>query len=259
MFSYSIYLIRSCFFVLFYSYFSKVSGGWDSVVGIAICYRLDGPGFWTPGAGEIFCTRPDQPRGSPILLYNKYRVFFPGAERPRCGVDSPCYRVNCTFVFSDVLQLCNGWWPDRLSSCCWAPHLFHKFSFILLEFITFLLFCYNFNLLPYQYHSTRLQISIAPPNLLIIAVYLNFHSQPAACSTNILASTLRPCPMHITPAWMVCYTHCPFTTHLIHIYAHTPQWYNPSVFALWVTHWYVSKKQIYEDLEVPFLLTVREH
>jgi len=30
------------------------------------------------GAGEIFCTRPNQPSGPPSLLYNGYRVFSRG-------------------------------------------------------------------------------------------------------------------------------------------------------------------------------------
>ena len=45
--------------------------GWDSIVGIATRYGLDGPGvdFWW---GEIFCTSPDRPWDSPSLLYNGY-------------------------------------------------------------------------------------------------------------------------------------------------------------------------------------------
>jgi hypothetical protein len=39
--------------------------------------------------GEIFCTRPDRPWGPPGLLYNGYRVSFPGVKRPGRGVDQP--------------------------------------------------------------------------------------------------------------------------------------------------------------------------
>ena len=52
--------------------------GHDSSVGIATCYRLDGPGiesWW----GKIFRTHPDRPWGLPRLLYSGYRVF-PGVE-----------------------------------------------------------------------------------------------------------------------------------------------------------------------------------
>jgi hypothetical protein len=42
-----------------------------------------------PGGVDIFRTRPDQPWGPPSLLYNGYRVFFPGVKRPRLGVNHP--------------------------------------------------------------------------------------------------------------------------------------------------------------------------
>jgi len=64
--------------------------GHDSSVGIATHYGVDGPGIesrW--GGGEIFRTRPDQPWGPPSLLYNGYRVSFPGVKRPGRGVDHP--------------------------------------------------------------------------------------------------------------------------------------------------------------------------
>ena len=37
-----------------------------------------------PGRGDIFNTRPDRPWGPPSLLYNGYRVSFPGR-----GVNHP--------------------------------------------------------------------------------------------------------------------------------------------------------------------------
>jgi hypothetical protein len=40
-----------------------------------------------PGGNEIFRSRPDRPGGPPSLLYNGYRVFFPGVKRPGRGVD----------------------------------------------------------------------------------------------------------------------------------------------------------------------------
>jgi hypothetical protein len=52
--------------------FSEV--GWDSIVGIAILYGLDGLGiksWW----GKIFYTCPDQPWGPSNLLYNGYCVI----------------------------------------------------------------------------------------------------------------------------------------------------------------------------------------
>jgi hypothetical protein len=42
-----------------------------------------------PDRGEIFRTCPDRPWGPPILLYNGYRVSFPGVKPPGRGVDHP--------------------------------------------------------------------------------------------------------------------------------------------------------------------------
>ena len=40
-----------------------------------------------PFRDEIFLTRPDQPWGSPSLLYNGYLVSFPGVKRPKRGLN----------------------------------------------------------------------------------------------------------------------------------------------------------------------------
>ena len=40
-----------------------------------------------PGGSELFCTCPDRPWGPPSLLYNGYRVFPGGKERPGCDAD----------------------------------------------------------------------------------------------------------------------------------------------------------------------------
>jgi len=39
--------------------------------------------------GKIFDTRPDLPWGPPSLLYNGYRVSFPGVKRSERVVDHP--------------------------------------------------------------------------------------------------------------------------------------------------------------------------
>jgi hypothetical protein len=39
--------------------------------------------------GEIFLTCPDRTSDSPRLLYDGYRVYFPGVNRPGRGVDHP--------------------------------------------------------------------------------------------------------------------------------------------------------------------------
>jgi hypothetical protein len=42
-----------------------------------------------PGGGDIFCSCPDPPWGPPSLLYNGYRVSFPGVKRPGRGASHP--------------------------------------------------------------------------------------------------------------------------------------------------------------------------
>ena len=42
-----------------------------------------------PEGCETFRTLPRRPWGPPSLLYNGYRVSYPGVKRPRHGVDHP--------------------------------------------------------------------------------------------------------------------------------------------------------------------------
>ena len=60
--------------------------GSGSSVGIATGYGLDDPGSKS-GGGEILPTCPDRPWGPPSLLYNGYRVFPGGKERPGRDAD----------------------------------------------------------------------------------------------------------------------------------------------------------------------------
>ena len=43
----------------------------------------------SPGGGEIFRTRPDRLCGPFSILYNGYRVYFPGVQRLGRGVNEP--------------------------------------------------------------------------------------------------------------------------------------------------------------------------
>ena len=61
--------------------------GPGSSVSIATGYGLDGPGIESRWGGEIFLTCPDRPWGPPSLLYNGYRVFPGGKERPGRDAD----------------------------------------------------------------------------------------------------------------------------------------------------------------------------
>ena len=62
--------------------------GPGSSVGIATGYGLDGPGIEFRWGGEISLTCPDRLWGPPSLLYNGYRVFPGGKERPGRDADS---------------------------------------------------------------------------------------------------------------------------------------------------------------------------
>ena len=66
------------------------------VFGIATGYGLDGPGIESRWWGEIFRTCQDRPWGPPSLLYNGYRVFPGGKERP--GRDADPSRPSSVMV-----------------------------------------------------------------------------------------------------------------------------------------------------------------
>jgi hypothetical protein len=56
----------------------------QSVLRLATDWMVRGS---NPGGGEIFCTCPDRPWDPPSLLYNGYRVFLGGKERPGRDAD----------------------------------------------------------------------------------------------------------------------------------------------------------------------------
>jgi len=60
--------------------------GRDSSVGIGMVTGWTVRGS-NPGGGEIFRTCPDRPWDRPSLLYNGYRVFPGGKERPGRDAD----------------------------------------------------------------------------------------------------------------------------------------------------------------------------
>jgi hypothetical protein len=63
-------------YILYY-----ILGSWDSIVGIATCYGLEGPGIESR-CSEIFHTCPDWLWGPPSLLYNRY-LISPGGKGGR--------------------------------------------------------------------------------------------------------------------------------------------------------------------------------
>jgi hypothetical protein len=62
--------------------------GRDSIAGIETRYGLDGTRIEFRG-GEAFCSQPDRSQTTCSLLYNGYRVSFPGVKRPRSGANHP--------------------------------------------------------------------------------------------------------------------------------------------------------------------------
>ena len=62
--------------------------GRGSSVGIATRNGLDGLGS-KPGGDESLRIRPDRPWSPPSLMYNDYRVPFPGVKRPGRGGNHP--------------------------------------------------------------------------------------------------------------------------------------------------------------------------
>jgi len=61
--------------------------GRDSLVAIATCYGLEGPGS-NPGGGEIFRTCPAGPGAHPAFCTVRTRSF-PGVKRRGRDVDHP--------------------------------------------------------------------------------------------------------------------------------------------------------------------------
>ena len=75
-------------YIYIYISYHPTDGGPGSSVGIATG-TVRGS---NPSGVEIFRTCPDGPWGSPSLLYNEYRVFPSGKERPGRDADpSPPY------------------------------------------------------------------------------------------------------------------------------------------------------------------------
>jgi hypothetical protein len=85
--------------------------GRDGAAGIATRYGLDGPGI-EPRFGRGF-PYPSRPAlGSPSLLYNGYRISFPGVKWPGRGVDHPS-PSSAKFKERVELSFPGVKWPGR--------------------------------------------------------------------------------------------------------------------------------------------------
>ena len=101
--------------------------GPGSSVDIATGYGLDGPGIESQWS-EILRTCPDRPWGPPRLLYNGYRVFPGGKERPKRDADPspPC--VSCSRK-SRAIALLPLWTvrPVQNLSACTRVHFIYLY------------------------------------------------------------------------------------------------------------------------------------
>jgi hypothetical protein len=103
-----------------------------SSVGIATCYRLDGPGIESRWGGESFRARPDWPCGPPGLLYDVYRVF-PGGRAARVWCWplpplAPRFRMSLSYIWAvpvllSVAAQVHMGWPLLDHIILWNPKI----------------------------------------------------------------------------------------------------------------------------------------
>jgi hypothetical protein len=96
--------------------------GLGSIFGILTCYGLDGPGI-IPVGGEVFRTCPVWPWGPPSHLYNGYRVFPGGKERPGHDTDTSPHLVSWSWK-GRAVPLLPLWavWPVQSLNACKRVH-----------------------------------------------------------------------------------------------------------------------------------------
>jgi len=71
-----------------------------------------------PGGDEIFHTCPDRPWGPPSLLYNGYRVFRGGKERPGRDADPSSAVVKKEYSYIST--------PPMDRTACTDPQCLYK-------------------------------------------------------------------------------------------------------------------------------------
>jgi hypothetical protein len=127
-----------CLIVLIY--------GSGSSVGIATDYRLDGPGIESRWGGEIFRTCPDRPWGPPSLLYNRYRVFSGGKERP--GRDADPSPLLVPLVMKEYSYTST---PPMGRTACTEPQCLYKID-IYLHVMYFFSLCLCILIVMFMYY-----------------------------------------------------------------------------------------------------------
>ena len=89
-----------------------------------------------PGGGEIFRTCPDRPWGPPSLLYNGYRVFPGGKERP--GRDADPSPPSSALVMKEKSYTSS---PPMGRTACTEPQCLYKGALYL--YLTVELYLYS--------------------------------------------------------------------------------------------------------------------
>ena len=162
--------------------------GPGSVVGIATGYGLDGPGIESRWGGEIFRTCPDRTWGPTSLLYNGYRAFSGGKERPgRDAGPSPLLVLWPWKSRAIPLLLLRAIRPVQILSACTRVHF----------------------TLPYLSKSTKIQDIFPYPNpnhfgLYCAAFYhLTSHLAPSVLTPQhpYLAQCLPDSAIQCSPIW----------------------------------------------------------
>ena len=98
----------------------------QSVQRLATAWTVRGS---NPGGGEIFRTCQDRPWGPPSLLYNGYRLFPGGKERP--GRDTDPSPPSSAVVVKGQSYTCT---PHMGRTACTEPHCLYKGDLYLFTF-----------------------------------------------------------------------------------------------------------------------------
>ena len=168
--------------------------GQGSSVGITTGYGLGGPEIESRW-GRDFHTCPDRPWGPPSLLYNEYRVFSEGKERP--GRDADPSPPSSAVVMKGKSYTST---PPMGRTACTEPQCLYKGS----------LYLYFYNCI-YISNTTGWKVwGSNPDGARFSAIEIDPGAQPASCTKgtgsfprvkNGQGVTLTPHPLLVPWSW----------------------------------------------------------